>query len=115
MRVESAFGVDDAVYQVWIKMIGGAGDVHDFIQRGRGRFRSPGFSRPRRDSVGGARIRGRRRWYWYWQGEIFFVAGDLLRGHVREVGIVGGEIEASRCSHHQAMLVADGEAVAEDS
>src|ERR1035438_1103802 len=98
MRVESAFGVDDAVYQVWIKMIGGAGEVHDFIQWGRGRgFSSPGLRRRRRDSDGRALIRGRRRWYWYWQGEIFFVAGDLLRGHVREVGIVGGEIEASRC------------------
>src|SRR5208282_4358848 len=126
MRIESAFGVNDAVYQVWIKMIGGAGDVHDFIQRGRGRgFSRSGFSklrfsklrlrRHRRGSDGGARIRGRWHRYWYWQGEIFFVAGDLLRGHVREVGIVAGEIEASRCSHHQAMIVADGEAVAEDS
>ena len=70
MRVESAFGVNHAVYQVWIKMIGGAGDVHDFIQWGRGRgFSRPGFtklrfSRRRRGSDGGARIRGRRHWHW---------------------------------------------------
>src|ERR1700686_1900728 len=47
-RLASAFGVDDAVHQVGIEMIGGAGGVDDLIQTRRGdKFRRSRFRRPR--------------------------------------------------------------------
>src|ERR1039458_8062078 len=107
VRVESAFGVNDAVHEVGVEMIGGAGGVHDLIQSGRGtKFRRLRFRR--RGGGRGLRICGCR------QREIFFVAGDLFGGPVGEAGIVGSEKKASRRSHHQAMLVANAEAVAEN-
>ncbi len=120
--------MDDAVHEVGIEMIGGAGGIHDLIQTGRGdkfrrsRFLRPGcrrpgfrglrFRRPKRDDDRGMLIRGHR--HWQRQRKIFFVAGDLVGGHVGEAGVVCSEIKTSRSSHHQAMLVANAEAVAEN-
>src|ERR1700692_5098432 len=109
MRVESALSVNDAIYQIRIKMICGTRGIHDLVKSNRG-FQRRGLeralscrdSRYRQMQI----CRGRRR-----QREIFFITSNIGGGYIGEVGIVSAKKQPGVCPYHQPMLMPDAEPI----
>ena len=98
MDIEIAFGADDAGDEIGIELISAARVFHGLIQ----------VERMRGDGGG--------MWERDWSRRVGdgFEVVDISGGNVDEVGLTGVDVETSDGADGLAMVVSDGESVAED-
>ncbi len=98
MDVEIAFGADDAGDEIGIEPVGAAGIFHSLIQI-EGMRSDDGWL---------------REWSGGWRVGHGFEVIDIGGGNVDEVGLTAIDVEASDGADGLAMVVGDGESVAQD-